>query len=620
MLGLRMKLIIGFGSLLIIVILIDLLVFSRISQLGDAIDVILRENYRSVVACQNMKESLERIDSGLLMTMMGNKEKGDSLIEANLVVFNRSLALEKQNITVTGEQELVNQLSYNSKTFFKELIELNRSNKSLEQKKHIYFSRILPMFLETKNIAQSILELNQKNMNEANNRAKTFATSAKVQMFMTILFSCLMAFVFSVLTQVWVLHPIKNLMDSVKEVSAGNLDLVLHTGSTDEIGQLAGAFNTMTQALRERRRTDNVTLQRTRSATKEVMSAMSTAIAITDLDGLVEISTDTAQKMFGLKTGVSIYQVQQTWLPDLFRKAISNASTTEYPKEKGLLQVFVDFKEYFFQPVIIPMSLTNDSKNLSGTVILFRDMTQILEHQELKSDVLSTVSHQLKTPLTSLRMSIHLLQDERLGTFNAKQAELLQAAQEDSERLTGIIEDLLNIYRISNNQQMFDMQTINPETLVQNSVYPCISTAREKGIDLKTLIPAGLPSISADETKLNHVFANLINNALNHTPSGGIVTVCAKSVKDKLRFEIKDTGIGIALEHQKRLFQQFYRVPGKDFSNGVGLGLAIVKEIILAHNGEVGVESELEKGATFWFELPAVPNNLLVNTLKEVHK
>jgi two-component system, NtrC family, sensor histidine kinase KinB len=608
MIGLRTKLSIGFGSILVIVAGIGILIMAQLSGLGDSIDVILRENYRSVVACQNMKEALERIDSGILITIADNRALGDSLININRVVFEKALSVEKNNITLPGERALADEISQNALAYFALVRSIQERKLSSDKLKTIYYSEAMPLFLKTKDQAQKILILNQDNMNQANDLARKQATSAKNRMILVILTCGILALVFSFLTQTWILIPINRLIDSLREVSAGNLDLVLHKRSMDEIGVLTSAFNHMTQALRERKRNDSINLQRTQQATKEVISSLASAIAVTDINGKVEISTDSAQQLFGLMVGSSIYDASYQWLTELYNKAMIERAIAEYHPNGGYLQVFDQSKECFFQPVVIPITLNNVMNAPSGAVILFRDMTLIHEQLELKQSVITTVSHQLKTPLTSMRMSIHLLLDERIGTLNDKQLDLLQTAHEESERLAGIVEDLLDIHRINNDHQLLEMKVTDPDTLIHNSIAPFVAEAKDKGIDLKTVIPGDLTSVKVDSTRFAHVFANIITNALRFTPAGGSVTISAKSLGDRVRFMITDTGIGIAPEHLGHIFEQFYRVPNSNNSNGAGLGLAIVKEIVQAHGGEVGVESELNHGSTFWFELPAYPN------------
>jgi signal transduction histidine kinase len=241
---------------------------------------------------------------------------------------------------------------------------------------------------------------------------------------------------------------------------------------------------------------------------------------------------------------------------------------------------------------------------ISGTAIILKDVTSLREQQELKRSAVTTVSHQLRNPLTSIRMSVHLLLEETLGPLNARQTELLLAAREESERLTAIVEELLDLNRMESGKTLLDIEPVSPHAMVRDAVEPFLTEAKDKGIALTLTVPDDLPNVLGDSKRLQHVLANLLSNALRFTNPGGSVSVGAEAEPEMVKFAVNDTGRGIAAEHLGRLFEPFYRVPGQDRPTGVGLGLAIVKEIVKAHGGSVGVNSEPGKGSTFWFTLP----------------
>jgi signal transduction histidine kinase len=200
-------------------------------------------------------------------------------------------------------------------------------------------------------------------------------------------------------------------------------------------------------------------------------------------------------------------------------------------------------------------------------------------------------------------MSLHLLLGDRLGPLNEKQTELLIAAREDTERLASIIEGLLDINRIGAGKALMDLKRTQPVKLMRDAIGQHEIEARERGVALISNIPDDLPNVLADPVRISVVFRNLLSNALRFTDPGGTVTASAEASPEEVTFSVSDTGVGIPLEHLSRVFEMFFRVPGQDATTGAGLGLAIVKEIVKAHGGEVGVESELGKGSRFWFTL-----------------
>jgi NtrC-family two-component system sensor histidine kinase KinB len=604
MVGIRQKLMLGFGGLLAIAAVIGVLTMMQINDLGRAIDVILKENYRSVVACQEMKESLERIDSGILFTLAGNETEGNRLITEYTSGFRAALDTELGNITLPNEHEMAQRI----KTLFDEYIKavplVSQAQGSMQERQSVYFSTLQPLFLEIKKSAQDILEMNQKNMSDANDTARRRADTAHRNMVVAIVISAVVAVLYSYLSHRWILRPINRLIESTNEIRAGNLEIVLEEGSRDEIGRLSESFNEMLSALRQVRNVDRINLLRTRRATEEVFKSLPTAIAVLDLDGRVEFSTETAVRQFGLKPGVLAASLGHEWLPAIIRKALDENRIIERDSKNGYIQRFIDNREYFFQPMVIPILTGAESGEPAGLALILKDMTQVHEQTELKRGVVSTVSHQLKTPLTSLRMSIYLLLEERIGPLNEKQVELLMAARDDSDRLVSILNDLLDLNRIESGKSNLSPGPVSPQALTRDAIEPFLVEARDKGVSLLNEVADDLPEVFADSQRIQHVFSNLLSNALRFTGPGGSITVSARPEQDYVIFSVQDTGTGIPQEHLNHIFEQFYRVPGQDNKSGIGLGLAIVKEIVRAHGGEAGVESGSGKGSTFRFSLP----------------
>jgi signal transduction histidine kinase len=604
MFSIRQKLMFGFGGLLVIVAGIGVMTIVQIRHLGESIDVILRENYRSVVACQEMKESLERIDSGIVFTFLGADADGRRQIEAGMTQFSKALTVEMSNITLAGEGEKSHRLGEIYREYSAIVPRTTDPSRPFDERQRDYFEVLLPLFEQIKGLSQEILEMNQTNMSEANDRARSQAASAQRRMTIAILSCAAVAILFSLLAQRWILDPIHRLIGSANEIRRGNLDLVLGTDSRDEIGQLSEAFNSMAEGLRTIRRSDRLDLMRTRRATGEVFKALPSAIAVLDLDGRVEVATGEAERLFGLRPGVKVEDLGYDWLTPLIRRVQAEGRVVDVTAKESCIQIFGDNREYFFAPTVVPIPAESGRDEISGTAVILKDMSQVREQQELKRSAVTTVSHQLRNPLTSIRMSIHLLLEESLGPLNAKQAELLVAAREESERLTGIVEELLDLNRMESGRTLLDIDRISPHQLAQDSLDPFQVDARDRGVSLANAVPNDLPEVLGDAKRLQHVLSNLLSNALRFTGPGGAVSVGAEAESGTVRFAVTDTGAGIAADDASRIFEPFYRVPGQGKPTGVGLGLAIVREIIKTHGGSVGVDSTPGRGSTFWFTLP----------------
>ncbi len=604
MISIRQKLLLGFGGLLLIVAAMGFVTIRQIDSLGGAIDVILRQNYRSVLACQEMAESLDHIDSGVLFTFTGHYDQGMANIRQHNEEFLHALQLELGNITLPGEHQKAIQIKALFTEYTRVIFRVTDPTVSLSERQNRYFSDLLPLVQRMKLLAGEVLEMNQSNMQRANNTAWKMAASAHNNVLVAIIASAFIALLFSYRSHQWILMPIKKLIASAEEIRKGNLDLVLDTTSNDEIGQLSRSFNEMAATLRKIRKSDKEALVLTRKATQEVFKVLPSPIAVLDSDGKVEVSTESAEHYFGLKPGVNVSDLGREWLLQLWQKALRQGSLAESAEGNGFIQHFADNQEHFFQPMAVPIPAGDESFGFAGTALIFKDVTKEHEQLELKRSVISTVSHQLRTPLTSLRMSIHLLLEERIGKLNEKQADLLLAARDESERLVHIIDDLLDINRIESGMAHLDIKAVSPSHLGIEGLESFLVPARDQGVSILNNIPDGLPDVMADFDSIRYVFANLLSNALRFTSPGGTVTISAVEDQNNIRFSVADTGEGISPEHMEHLFEQFYRVPGQQQKSGIGLGLSIVKEIVEAHGGKVSAESVYTKGSVFHFILP----------------
>jgi NtrC-family two-component system sensor histidine kinase KinB len=600
MLGLRHKISLGFGALLVIILVIGAQSIHHLSRLGVSIDVILRENYRSVLACQQMKEALERIDSGYLFVLLGHTDQGKALIRDNRVSFEKSLQAELHNITLADEGPMAGHLQDLYRQY-SAVLDRTLGPEPAAVMSKAYFAELLPLFSQIKNQADAILQLNQNNMSDANDRARHDAATARRRMYILLAVGAALAVVFILFTRRWILRPIHRLIRSADEIRRGNLDLVVASDSHDEIGHLSESFNAMAASLREFRRTDQAKLMRIQKATQQAFDSLPDAVAVVDPDGKVEVATESARSVFGLKTGVSVEDLPFGWLVDLYHDARGSGRPATLEGGRAIQQ-FVHGEERYYRPEAVP--ILNGDGEATGMVLVLKDVTQLRQQEEIKRGVVRTVSHQLNTPLTSIRMAIHLLLAEKVGGLNEKQVELLLSAREDSDRLHEILSSLLDISRLESGRLRMEFQALPPVTIVAEAMEPYRREAQDRGVSLQAEVAGNLPSVWVDTTRIGNVFGNLLSNALKHNSAGGRIHVTAEANDAWVRFIVSDTGEGIPEAFLSRVFEPFFRVPGqREISLGAGLGLAIVKEVVEAHGGTVGVESREGAGSSFSFTL-----------------
>lgn len=377
--------------------------------------------------------------------------------------------------------------------------------------------------------------------------------------------------------------------------------------SGDELGSLARAFNDMAARLRDFRRSDQAKLALTQRTTQMAINSLSDAVAVFGPDGEVEMSNDSAHALFGIKSGLGLRDLGMEWLTALFERTAQELRPFKPRAYEGAIQVFREGKELFFLPHAIPM--LDEGRRLYGVTVVLADVTELRRLDESKSDLLATVSHELKTRLTSVRMAVHLLLDDKVGPVNGRQSDLLQTAREDTERLHGMIETLLDIGRIRSGRMEMEMKPVDPGELADHAFEVARQAFREKGVRLYQSLPLDLPPVLADASRVHLILDNLLSNALKYTPAGGEVSIAAERQGPHVRFDVADTGPGIPPADLPRIFERFYRGSREGEPGGAGLGLAIAKEVAEAHGGGVSVESREGLGSTFSFTLLLAPDS-----------
>ena len=413
-----------------------------------------------------------------------------------------------------------------------------------------------------------------------------------------------MAIIFTALVGRSILLPLSTLIKSFREIEQGNLDLVVQVKSRDELHQLAEAFNSMAAKLREFRRTDRAKLVRTQRTTQLAVNSLPDAIAIVNPEGTVELCNETAQRLFQLTPGTSISAIRENRLGDLYREVVheqrpSSRAVTNRPSRFTTRAARLKY----FLPHAVPI-LDGADRHLLGVTLVLGDVTNLRQLDEMKSGLLSVVSHELKTPLTSIRMAAHLLLEERIGSLNNKQTELLIAVRDDADRLQTIIEDLLDIGRLESGKVDTGLEAAFFGAIGQRSGHPARSAASTIAGFTWTWTCRPRHRRSWRMPAASTMYSPICwRNALKFTNPGGTVRIFTETEDAVVHFVIEDTGIGIPKELQSRIFERFFRVARPDHPSGAGLGLAIAKEIIEAHGGLISVQSTEGEGSRFSFTL-----------------
>jgi PAS domain S-box-containing protein len=419
-----------------------------------------------------------------------------------------------------------------------------------------------------------------------------------------------------VIATIWLtkvlIKPAEALTERVRQIGAGQLDLKIDVLSDDEIGALSREFNKMTERLRryEQMNIDKILAEKRKS--EAIVDSISDGIIVTDADmRIIHINNHVAE-LFGYTDVEAIGRPVETVIKDerimnLIRSAsrvMGDGNGVGGDDAVTLVQLTRDERQLFFRPKLT--RVLDSEGRLYGVLTILQDVTQFKELDRMKSDFIATLSHEFRTPLTSINMSVDILNQELLGPLNERQKELINTTKDDVQRLTKLARELLQLSKLESGMIHFKNEELNVRSLVESSTKALQIQFRDKNVELSTDVPEHLPTIIGDEQQLSWVINNLATNALKYTPSGGRVTVRVRPRDDAMLFEVEDTGQGIPREYLDKIFDKFVQVKSASASTpgSVGLGLAIAKEIVEVYGGRIWVTSEVGKGSTFSFTIP----------------
>jgi signal transduction histidine kinase len=576
---------------------------SWITAIGAKTDRILRDNFRSVLAAQRMKETIERIDSGAMFWIVGRRDLARTQIAANAPRFESELVVEEHNITEPGEADAAQRLRLTWTGYLQKLRAFQeRPDAELVA---AYFDEMSPAFGAVKDGADEILAINQDAMVHKSDQAIDSATRARTAIILVGALALAAGLVVSVTLTTRVLRPLSVLSQAVRRLGEGDLVARAQLHGKDEIGGLAQDFNTMADHLEQYRKSSLGELLVAQSAAQAVIDSLPDPVVVLGLRGDLLNTNKAAERVLGLSVeggrGLGVADPAARAAIERMTAHVLGGNGAYVPRSLDEA-IRLRAPEGELQLLARATPIYSEEGVIDGATIVLQDVTRLLRFDELKNNLVATVAHEFRTPLTSLRMAIHMCVEGAVGELNEKQADLLHVAREDCERLQSIVDELLDMSRIQAGHIDIHKRRVGAESLVDQAVDMHQAAAKLAGLALRTETLPGLGEVDADPDRVQLVFDNLITNALRHTAEGEVV-VRALPAEGAVRFEVADTGAGIPPEHQKAIFEKFYRVPGAP-EGGAGLGLFIAKEIVTAHGGQMGFTSAVGAGTTFWFTLP----------------
>jgi NtrC-family two-component system sensor histidine kinase KinB len=603
----RTKILLGYGASLLLIIVVLSWAVVLILRLGRASESILRENYQSIQAAENMIDAVERQDSATLLILLGYEQQGASEFRENETLFLQWLGRAKDNITIPGEKEIVDSLEKSYSRYLTEIPNLQLLHRSDPVKAaDSYHEVVLPLFRSIRDACVRLRDLNHETMYAASNRANKISVQAVFSISVIGGASVILVIVFSLFVSHLISRPVTELKEAALQVAQGNYDVQVPVRGADELALLATQFNLMIEKLKQFHDMNIGRIIAEKRKSEAIIRSVTDGIVVVDDNFLITNLNPAAARIFEVFPEDALEKhilevMRDERLFGLLKETLTSGQPPHLEEGEDILTIKTGEESRHYQVAIVPMR--TPAGVIPGVVLLLRDITRLRELDRLKSEFVMTASHELRTPLTSINMAVNLLRESAGTKLTEQEGALLEACHEDVQRLRALVNDLLDLSKIEAGKLELAFEAIQPRRLGDQAFSVIKTQADSKGIELALELPEDLPEVTADPHKIVWVLVNLLANAVRYTAAGGHIKLTGERVGNQVHLSVTDDGEGIPLEIQPRIFDKFVHGKPSD-GGGSGLGLAISKEIVKAHRGAIWVDSNPGHGSTFTFTLP----------------
>jgi two-component system phosphate regulon sensor histidine kinase PhoR len=405
-----------------------------------------------------------------------------------------------------------------------------------------------------------------------------------------------------------IMRPIKEMSAATKRIASGFYDEKIYVGAGDELGELARNFNTMSEELKTK--LDETDAQNTQM--NAILSSMLNPVIAVDRDLRILFINGSAARIFGAEG----LEAKGRFILDFVRnssvvESLTGLMRTNEPtvREIELTAAGRDIYNVYANPI---REFKEGGRNI-GVVMIFQDITEIRQLETMRKEFVANVSHELKTPLTSIKGFVETLRGGAIDDTRVRDR-FLEIVDLEAGRLSALINDLLVLSEIERRTEEGPREPIDLLQVVSDVVLMLEDKASVKSIDLVRILPSAIPLLTGNPNWMKQMLINLVDNAIKYTPEGGRIVIKIEVDAKNYRFSVRDNGIGISREHLGRLFERFYRVDkarSRD-EGGTGLGLAIVKHIVLAFDGDISIQSEPGRGSEFMVRIPRTDEGSVV--------
>lgn len=605
--SLRFKVGVGYVFLVVINVLLTGWAIYNFTGLTQSTNILLSENFPKMISLENMARSVERHENALSLVLSQDLPNGRTRFDDAKYEFYRNFQIAEKDSTHPDLALILSDISatYAGYLLVADSLFLMADGGEFAAAKTFYIDRITPFSKRLIDNCFWLLEENQKMLQIVARETRTTSDEASL----AVIVASLIAVSLSVVTMLQftkrIIEPAERLTDTVHRIGRGRLDLKLDIVTNDEIGELSREFNKMTERLRryEEMNVQQIISEKNKSET--IVESIADAIIVSDADFRIQLLNQSAVELLQVTESDAIGRPAAEIIRDPRLKAILASGDESAVRDEPYLSFRYKNKTIYLRPriTLIP---SRDRSERGGMVLVLQDVTLYKEIDKMKSDFMAAVSHEFRTPLTSINMGVDILRQKLLGPLTAEQEEILAGSKQDCERLTKLVRELLQLSRLEGGKTEIKSEPFDVAAAIESTLQPLKLPFQEKGVELAVVSRGGLPPLTGDEQQFSWVVSNLVSNALRYTEPGGRVEIRAAGENGAILVQVADTGRGIPEEQLGTIFDKFVQVKASQIATpgSVGLGLAIAKEIVELHGGSIWAESELNRGSTFSFRLP----------------
>lgn len=564
-LKIKTKLRYGIGLLFAMIVLLGGLSVKNISDMSADTKNILADNYNSLLYSRRMLDALEQMNT-------------DPSAQAD---FERNLELQKKNITEIDENAATSRLASLYEQLAKERNEANIKRVRLA--------------------LNHVMSLNMASIYRKNQVAESTAQKALFWIWGIGLSCIAIALAFWVRLPRSINMPIRMLKEGIMEIANHNYEKRLDLAKYDEFDGVANSFNRMAERLTEYRKSTLADIIQGKKYIEAIVNSITEPIIGLDRDRTILFANNEALTILNLKRENVIGKsaAELSLRNDLLRRLIRELTQ---PSEKNeALKIYADNKESYFKVQYIPIHVSGnepEGDEYVGDVILLKNITEFKELDSAKTTFISTISHELKTPIAAILMSLKLMEDERVGNMNEEQKSLARSIKDSSDRLLEITGELLKMTQVETGKLQLNPKITKPIELIEYAIKANQVQADRFNCHIEVEYPEKVSKLFVDSEKIAWVLTNLLSNAIHYTPENGRIIIGARQLEHVVEIYVQDFGKGIDPRYHQSIFDRYFRVPGTKVQ-GSGLGLAISKDFVEAHGGTIRVDSAVGRGSTF---------------------